>query len=131
MIEIDIVTPTERIVEGAKVNAVKIPSAKGELTVLPGHADLMAVLGTGILSFTQDGRERRFAVSYGFAEVRKDHVMVLAETCEESTDIDRTRAQAAQKKAQEALASTLDEGQYKKYYTKLQRAIIRQQVSAG
>lgn len=129
MIEIDVVTPTRRMVVGAKATSVKLPTAKGELQVLPGHAELLTVLAPGILSFAEDGVERKYAVSYGFAEIRHDKITVLAETCESAEEIDRERAQKAQKKAEEALHGALTQEQFKKYQLKVQRAVIRQQLT--
>lgn len=129
MISVDIVTPSRRLVQGGVADSLKVPAFRGELTILPGHTELLTLLNTGVLSFVQDGRERRFAVSFGFLEVRDDRAIVLAETCEESTEISRERAQAAQKKAEDAISAGLAEGKFKKYQLKLQRAIIRQQVS--
>lgn len=127
---IDLVTPTKKLVEGAHANALKLPSTKGELQVLPGHADMLTLLDTGVMSFVHDGRERRFAVSYGFAEVRKDKITVMAETAEEATDIDVARAQAAKQRAEKALEGTLSEEDYRKQRMKLHRAIVRQAVAA-
>ncbi|MBI1862239.1 MAG: ATP synthase F1 subunit epsilon [Deltaproteobacteria bacterium] len=129
MITVDVVTPTRRLVDGVKVDALKVPAYRGELTILPGHTELLTLLNTGVMSFTQDGRERKFAVSFGFLDVRGDKAIVLAETCEEASDIDADRAKAAQKKAEEALAAALTDDKFKKYQLKLQRAVIRQHLS--
>lgn len=129
MIEVDIVTATQKLVEGAQATSVKLPAAKGEIEILPGHTDLLTVLGTGVLSIVADGHERKFAVSYGFAEVRKDRVIVLAETAEEAKGIDRARAAAAQKKAEDVLGSVLTEEKFRKHQLKLQRSLIRQQIA--
>lgn len=126
---VDIVTPTRKLVDGATTDSVKLPSQLGELQILPGHTELLTILGTGILSFPSGSGERKFAVSYGFAEIRNDRILVLAETCEESTEIDKVRAQAAKKKAEEALAATLDEHAFRKYELKLQRAVVRQNIA--
>lgn len=129
MITIDIVTPSRKIVEGAKASAVKMPGAKGQLEILPGHTDLLTLLTTGPLVFVHDGKERKFAVSYGFAEVKNDKVLVFAETVEESTEIDKARAEAAQKRAEQALLGVLAEEEFKKHQLKLERSIIRQHIS--
>jgi F-type H+-transporting ATPase subunit epsilon len=129
VIDIDIVTPSRRLVEGAKAPNILIPSAKGELQILPGHTDLLALLGIGLMSFEANGVTRRFAVSRGFTEVRKDKVTIMAETCEESKDIDKARARAQQLKAEEALSAVLSEENFKKYQAKLERAIVRQKVA--
>lgn len=128
MIEVDIVTPSRRILEGVKVDRVTLPTESGTITVLPGHTELVTLLSTGVLSFPGSGSERRFAVSYGFSIVRKDKVIVLAETCEEATEIDVTRAKEAQKKAEQALTGVLSEDELKKYQMKLRRSLVRQQV---
>jgi len=132
MITLDIVTPAKKIVEGAQVNSVTLPSVQGEMTILPHHAELMAVLGTGVLSFALDGTERRFAVSYGFVEVRGDKVSVLAETIEEPKEIDKSRALESQRKAEQVLSGTtpMTDEDFKKNQNRLQRALIRQHLAS-
>ncbi len=129
MLEIDIVTPTRKLVEGIKATSVKLPAFKGEIEILPGHADLLTLLSTGVIDVVTEGKERRFAASYGFAEVKADKILVLAETCEESVDIDKERAKAARQKAEKALSAVLGEGEFERYQLKLQRAITRQTIA--
>lgn len=128
MITLDIVTPSRSLIEGVKVPDVRLPGEKGEMMVLAGHTPLLTILNAGLLSFTENGKNRLFAVSYGFAEVSGDRVMVLAETCEESQEIDVERAKTAQRKAEEVLRGQVEQGKFKKFQTKLQRALIRQHV---
>ena len=128
MIEVDIVTPTRKLIEGAKVASLRMPGANGEMLILPGHTEMLTLLGTGVLSLTQDGAERKFAISYGFAEIRNDKVLVLAETCEEGKDIDVNRAKKAQKEAEEILSAVLTREDFRKYELKVQRSLVRQQA---
>jgi F-type H+-transporting ATPase subunit epsilon len=129
VIEIDIVTPSRKLVEGIKVPDVRIPSASGELQILPGHTELLTLLGTGVLSFSNEGRTRRYAISGGFAEVRNNKVTVMAESCEESKDIDKAKARAEQLAAEEALSAVLSEDEFKEQQVVLERAIVRQKVA--
>ncbi len=129
MIGVDIVTPSRRLVEGAKASFILLPSVRGELQILPGHTELLTLLGIGVMTFVNDGITRRFAVSGGFAEVRRDKVTVMAETCEESKDIDKARARAQQLEAEKALSAILSEENFKQYQAKLERAIVRQKVA--
>ncbi len=131
MLTIDIVTPTKKLVEGLKADSIKLPGVKGQLEILTNHADLLTLLEPGVVSFVQDGRERKFAVSFGFAEVKNNKVTVMGETVEDSTQIDIPRAKAAQKKAEEALQNVLSEEHFKKHQLKLERAIIRQHIGSG
>ncbi len=129
MLKIDIVTPIKKLVDGASAESVKLPGTKGEIEILEGHTELLTLLKTGPLTFVKEGKERKFSVTYGFAEVRDNKVLVLADTVEESTEIDKTRAQSAQKKAEQALMGTLSESDFNKQQLKLERAIVRQRIS--
>lgn len=129
MITVDIVTPTRKLVDGAQASSVKLPAEKGEIEVLPGHAELLTLLGTGVITIVNDGQERHFALSYGFAEVRHNHIIVMGETVEESTEISKARAVAAQRKAEEALAAVLTTENFNKYKLKLERSLIRQSIA--
>jgi F-type H+-transporting ATPase subunit epsilon len=129
MIELDVVTPSRRIVVGAKVPSVKLPASDGEIQILPGHTELITLLGTGVLEFAQDAHERKFALSYGFAEIRKDKVIVLAETCEESSEINKQRAKDAQKRAETAIATAGTEADIQKQELKRRRSLVRQSIA--
>lgn len=129
MIEVDIVTPTRQIAHGVKANVVTLPAEDGEIQILPNHRDLLTSLNTGILTIVADGTERKFAISYGFAEIHNDKVIVLAETAEESTEIDKERAARSRKRAEELLSGVLSPEDFAKQERKLQRAIIRQQAT--
>lgn len=128
MISVDLVTPSRKVLEGATALSVKMPGSRGQLEILPGHADLLTLLGTGTISLQTDGQERRFFVSHGFAEVKNDKVLVFGEIMEEGSEIDKARAQTAQKKAEQALTGVLTESEFKKQQLKLERAIIRQHI---
>lgn len=131
MITVDIVTPTKKLAEKVKAEWVKIPGYKGELEILPGHRELLTLLSTGVLTLSEANKERKFAISYGFAEIRHDRVLVMAETAEESTAIDKARAAQAKKRAEEKLGQgVMDEHEFKKHQMKLQRAILRQTISS-
>src|SRR4051794_1174786 len=104
MITLDLVTPARKIVEGAQVTSLTLPTVKGEMTVLDQHADLIAIVGTGQLTFVRDGSETRYAVSGGFAEISHNRAIVLAESCEAPSEIDRAAAEREQREAEEALS---------------------------
>jgi len=131
MITLDIVTPYRTVLTGMRVPSVKIPAGKGEIEVLPGHRELLSTLDIGPLAFHDEGRDRKFAISYGFVEIRNDRVLVLSETCEESHEIDTARAKTAQTKSEEMLTSTLTDKEFRKYHLKLRRSISRQGVSGS
>ena len=72
--------------------------------ILPHHAPALRLLKYGIIKVRHSGIEELFAVSGGMAEVQPDIVTILADAAENIEEIDVTRAQAARKRAEDALA---------------------------
>jgi F-type H+-transporting ATPase subunit epsilon len=97
---LEVVTP-DRLLVREEVATVQVPAKNGYLGVLPGHAPLLAELGTGTLYYEGGGRRHYVAVHGGFLEVLQDHVRVLADVAERAEDINVERAKAAMKNAEE------------------------------
>lgn len=128
-ITVDIVTPSRKLLVGEVADAVTLPTATGEIMVLPGHTELVTILDAGGVYLQRGNEQRKFAVSYGFGVVRDNKVTILAETCEQAHEIDRERAEMAEKKALEYLLETPEEAILEKYQLKLKRSRVRQQLS--
>ena len=101
--EIEVATP-ERLLVQENASEAQIPALNGAIGILPDHAPLLSVLGTGELSFTGGGRRHILFVSGGWVQVLSNHVRVIADRAEVPDQIDTERAQAALKRAQERLA---------------------------
>jgi F-type H+-transporting ATPase subunit epsilon len=127
---LELATPT-RLVVTAEVDEVVVPGSLGYFGVLPGHAPLLATLGIGELTYRVGRDEYHVAVSCGFAEVRNDKVIVLADVAETPADIDRARAERARERAEARLAgrASQEEINYTRAAAALARALIRLQVA--
>ena len=101
LLELEVATPERELVR-QQVSEVEIPGKNGYLGVLPGHAPLLGLLGTGTLTYVTGGTKRYLAVHSGFLEILDDHVRVLANTAEAREEIDVARARLALQRAQEA-----------------------------
>jgi F-type H+-transporting ATPase subunit epsilon len=101
-LHLKVVTPT-RVVVDAEVDEVTLPGALGALGILPGHAPLLTSLRIGELSYRQGVREHWLALQWGFAEVAKDLVTVLADVAELPAEIDVEAARAEKSAAEDAL----------------------------
>jgi F-type H+-transporting ATPase subunit epsilon len=129
---LELATPS-RLVASAEADEVVIPGSLGYFGVLPGHAPLLATLGTGELTYRVGRDEFHVAVSCGFAEVRNDKVIVLADAAETPADIDRARAERARERAEARLAgrgASQEEIDYARAMAALARALIRLQVAS-
>ena len=122
---LEIATPT-RLAVAETVDEIVIPGSQGYFGVLPGHAAFLTTLGTGELMYRIGRDEHYLAVSGGFAEVRNDKVIVLADTAERPEEIDRTRAERSRERAERRLAGRVEEEvDYQRALAALARALAR------
>jgi F-type H+-transporting ATPase subunit epsilon len=99
---LEIVTP-EALLYSDTIDTVVIPTADGEIGVLPGHIPLLTQVDHGELRVTKGGTTQVLAVSGGFAQIIADKISVLAESAIQEDKIDEHAAEAAMKRAEEAL----------------------------
>jgi F-type H+-transporting ATPase subunit epsilon len=99
---LEIVTPEARVYSDT-IDTVVIPTAQGEIGILPGHIPLLTQVDAGELRVTRGGVESRLAVGSGFAQIEGDVVSVLAERAITEDKIDEGVVEAALKRAEEEL----------------------------
>jgi F-type H+-transporting ATPase subunit epsilon len=128
-IRCEIVSQDRTVFQG-DVDIVVLPGAAGEMGILPHHAPVLAILKYGVIKIRQAGKEALFAVAGGIAEVQPDIVTILADAAENIEDIDITRAKAAKKRAEDALAKIgpADQDAYLKMEAALRRSNLRLDV---
>ncbi|NQX70608.1 F0F1 ATP synthase subunit epsilon [Paenibacillus alba] len=127
---LEIVTP-ERKVYAEQANMVSVKGVEGELGILPNHIPLVTPLKIAPITVKKQGsKDEIIAVNGGFMEVRKDKVVILAESAELPEQIDIDRAKAAKERAEKRLAETKqDNVDFKRAEAALQRAVNRISVS--
>ena len=127
---LEIATPT-RLAVAETVDEVVLPGVMGYFGVLPGHAPFLSTLGVGELTYRVGRDERHLAVAGGFAEVRNDKVIVLADVAELPAEIDRERAERARERAERRLAGrSQDDIDYARATAAPARALVRLQVAS-
>ena len=129
---LSILAPERTLIKNESVGSLIITTSKGEIEVLPGHADMISTLETGRFIYQPTkGSKVVGVISSGFLNVENGSVKVVAETIELAGEIDLNRAKKAQLNAEKMLSeAALDEHSFKKYQLKLQRSIIRQSLGA-
>jgi F-type H+-transporting ATPase subunit epsilon len=105
---LEVVTPTRMVVR-EEVEEVVAPGAEGYFGVLGGHLPFMSTLKSGELAYRKNGTWRYLAVSWGYAEVLPQRVIILAEAAERAEEIDVARAQRARDRAVERIGRWGDE----------------------
>ncbi len=123
---LEIVTPQGLVFSG-EVDEVTAAGSEGEFGVLPGHVPFVTTLKIGVLTCKKGNESKFFFVSWGYAEVGPEKVMILADSAEKSDEIDLDRAIAARKRAEERLkhAENVD---FARAESALERAVTRTQI---
>ncbi len=100
IINFEIVTPEKTVLKEEVVEAT-IPTAEGEITILPEHSPLISFLKPGVLSLKKkDGSADVAFVAGGFLEILKDKVVIMADTAERAEEIDLAAAEEARARAE-------------------------------
>ena len=102
-INLTVVTRERKIVD-VEVDEVILPGYDGEIGIQPGHTPLLAMLRIGQLRYRVGTTVHRLVISWGFAEVLPDRVIVLAERGFLPEEIDRGAAEQERAAAEKELA---------------------------
>ena len=102
-ITLNVVTRERKIID-VVVDEVTLPAADGEIGVLPGHTPLLATLRIGQLRYRTGNSVHRLVISWGFAEVLPDRVIVLAERGFLPNEVDRASAEQDRIAAEKEIA---------------------------
>lgn len=101
----ELVSP-ERLLVSAEVESVMAPASEGDMTVMANHAPVMTAVRPGVVAVkTAQGREDRYVVFGGFADVTPTSFTLLAEHATAVADIDR---EALAKRIQDAREDVAD-----------------------
>ena len=129
LLTLEIATPT-RLAVSEPVDEVVAPGIEGYFGVLPGHAPFLTTLGIGEVLYRAGRDERYLALAGGFAEVRNDKVIILADSAERPDEIDRSRAERAKERAERRLSSrSSEEVDFARAAAALARALTRLQTA--
>ena len=129
--KLDVVTP-DRPVVSDEVTELVAPGSEGYFGVLPGHTPFITTLGIGELTYWRGKEQRHLAVTWGYAEVRGDRVVILAETAERAEEIDVERAERAHRRAEERLQAWFggdEDIDFARAEGALYRAVTRMEVA--
>lgn len=131
MIKLEIVTPEKRVLDES-VDAVTIPTEKGEIGILPNHAPLISTLKSGILSYTIKGSTEKMVISGGFVEVGTSKISVLADIAETADEVNVETARAEKEAAEKTLGAwSGTDVEFEAEKEKLEKAQARLQLVSG
>ena len=115
-ISFDLVSP-ENLIFNDDVGMIIVPGKDGDLGVLPGHSKLMSSLRPGrVMVYGEDKNLlKSFFVSGGFAEVNPEKCIVLAESVDEMSELEKS---LVEKEIQELESKDTEDSKDKLYIAK-------------
>ena len=115
-ISFDLVSP-ESLIFNDDVGMIIIPGKDGDLGVLPGHSKIMSSLRPGrVMVYGEDKNLlKSFFVSGGFAEINPEKCIVLAESVNEMSELEKS---SVEKEIQELQSKDTEDSKNKLYIAK-------------
>lgn len=98
----EIVSP-ERLLFSGDVEAVVVPGAEGQFTILKDHAPVMATLKPGVVEVDAPGGKQSLFVRGGFVDVSASGLTILAEQAVPVAELDLARIEQEIRNAEEDL----------------------------
>ena len=125
-----IVTPYGPVFDG-QVEELIVRSTSGDLGILAGHTDCVAPLGMGLATIVIDGRCRYAACIGGMLSMLSGKATLVPTTFEWANEIDVSRAQASQERAQAILENrNATDTELRLAEARLKRALVRKGVAS-
>ena len=86
-IAFELVSP-ERLLLSCTADMVTVPGTEGYMGVMAGHAPLVSTLRAGMIDVLVDGKDDRYFIRGGFAEISSTKITVLAEEAIPMSEMD-------------------------------------------
>ncbi len=127
--QLKLVTPLKTLFDEV-VQSVIVPTAMGEITVLPHHIPLVGIVAEGELTVKAEGKEFPLIVFGGVLQFADETLTILADTAEHAENIDldaseRATAQLIQKLEDKA---SMDIGTYELLMKELEKERIKMSI---
>ncbi|MCA9335514.1 ATP synthase F1 subunit epsilon [Candidatus Saccharibacteria bacterium] len=123
---------------GTKINEnvyeVMLPTKDGEISVFPGHEDIVTVAKPGVVMVRRnkqdsDSQLELFAISGGIVEINSSRVRVLVDQAEHGEDIVEAETQAALDRALQLRDAASDQVELEKAHQLVDRHAVRLKVA--
>lgn len=118
-----IITPKKIALE-KEIDGVTLPSTNGEITILPRHINLFALLEEGIVRYWSGEKEEFLAIGGGYVETDGETVRLLVNRAYGQDSIDAQETSRAISDAKEQMKNAKSEDARKEIASLLRRSVI-------
>jgi F-type H+-transporting ATPase subunit epsilon len=118
----------------AEAYSIVLPTAAGQVTILPGHEPLLGVVIPGVVTIRRDKNDpdhhlEHYATYGGVLEVGKEGVRVLVDEATHGDEINEAEAEKAHQAALELQKSAKEQVDIDKAAALVERTAVRLQVA--
>ncbi|MGL5378652.1 ATP synthase F1 subunit epsilon [Clostridium sp.] len=107
-LKLEIITPGKDPIEKS-IEAIRIKTTNGEVEIRSNHtAIIISTIPAPTIITNEDGSKERVFTSAGVVYVKNNEVKFCCDAMENSSDIDKTRAEDALKRAEKRLSESKD-----------------------
>jgi F-type H+-transporting ATPase subunit epsilon len=104
---LQIITPEKKVFDD-EVDEVLVPTANGQIGILPHHINLISSLTSGEIVIKSKGKEKFLGITGGFLEVKTDKTTIISDYAAHPEEVNTQKALEAKKRAEEALKNKKD-----------------------
>ena len=114
-LKIDIVSPSGQLLVDKSASTLVLPAVEGEITVLPGHIDIVCLIGRGSLKLDD---EKKYMIYKGIMEISNGtKVVVAAERVVQISELNKQEIITSVKEIEEKLLKeTLGDQEFDQLY---------------
>lgn len=118
-----IITPKNIALE-KEIEGATLPTVEGEITILPRHTNLFALLQEGVVHYWKGEEDDFLAIGGGYVETNGEVVRLLVARAYGQDAIDEQQTQQALTDAKERMKSAKSEDARKEVSSLLRRSVI-------
>lgn len=118
-----IATPKKLTAE-REIDSLTVPTASGEITILPHHAHLLTLLTNGILTIRSKKEEEFMAIGGGYLETDGKTIQILVSRAYNQEEIDEKVTNEAIASAKRVLNETKDRAEREEATALLRRSTV-------
>lgn len=123
MLHLKVITPKKLAFE-KDIVSITIPTATGELTILPKHADLLSLLTEGVITIRTEKEEEYMSIGGGYMETDGKIIQILVSRAFGQDEINEEMTKRALESAQKVLDEVEDKSERTEALRTLRRSMV-------
>ena len=118
-----VITPKKLAFE-KEIESITIPSAAGEITILPKHVELLTLLKEGVITIRSAKEEEYLSIGGGYMETDGTNIHILVSRAYNQDEINEKRTEEALDKAKKILTETKDKKERDEALSTMRRSML-------